>query len=84
MPVLPRHADRTADFDAASFAIPLGSGPYDVAEVEPGEKLILQARPALLGAKTCRASAAFINFDTIEIDYCRDHNSLFEALQAPG
>lgn len=37
MPVLSRHATDTADFDAASFAIPLGSGPYEIAEVDPGK-----------------------------------------------
>jgi peptide/nickel transport system substrate-binding protein len=81
MPVLSRRATDTANFEQASFAIPVGSGPYRIAEVDPGNKLILRRNPDYW-AKDLPNQRGFFNFDEIEIDYYRDANSLFEALQA--
>ncbi len=81
MPVLSRRTTDVANFEQASFAIPVGSGPYRIAQVDPGEKLILRRNPAYW-AKDLPSQRGFFNFDTIEIDYYRDANSLFEAFQA--
>jgi peptide/nickel transport system substrate-binding protein len=81
MPVLSRRVTDVANFEQASFAIPVGSGPYRIAEVDPGEKLILRRNPAYW-AKDLPSQRGFFNFDEIEIDYYRDANSLFEAFQA--
>jgi peptide/nickel transport system substrate-binding protein len=81
MPVLSRRTTNAANFEQASFAIPVGSGPYRIAEVDPGNKLILRRNPNYW-AKDLPSQRGFFNFDEIEIDYYRDANSLFEALQA--
>ncbi|MGP8232505.1 MAG: extracellular solute-binding protein [Methylovirgula sp.] len=81
MPVLSHKATNADDFDTASFAIPLGSGPYKIAEVDPGQKLILR-RNTRYWAKNLPSQRGLFNFDTIEIDYYRDPNSLFEAFSA--
>ena len=49
MPVLPAHVMTEQRFAQEGLAIPLGSGPYVVAEVKPGEKLVLRRDPQLLG-----------------------------------
>jgi peptide/nickel transport system substrate-binding protein len=81
MPVLSRQATSVSDFDTASFAIPLGSGPYKIAAVEPGRKLILE-RDTRYWAQNLPSQRGLFNFNTIEMDYYRDQNSLFEAFSA--
>ncbi len=81
MPVLSRRSTDVADFEQASFAIPLGSGPYRISEVDPGEKLVLVRNPDYW-AKDVPSQRGFFNFDEIEIDYYRDASSLFQAFQA--
>jgi peptide/nickel transport system substrate-binding protein len=81
MPVLSRKATDVANFDSASFDIPVGSGPYRISEVDAGEKLILRRNPNYW-AKDLPSQRGLFNFDTIEIDYYRDPNSMFEAFKA--
>ncbi len=81
MPVLPKHKVDPETFDQASLAIPLGSGPYKVVEVDPGQKLILR-RDKNYWAKDLPIDRGLFNFDEIEIDYFRDANALFEAFRA--
>src|SRR5439155_10687574 len=45
MPVLPKHAIDPATFEETSFAPPVGSGPYVVAEVKPGRSVRLARNP---------------------------------------
>ncbi len=58
MPILAKHAVDVATFEQTTFAPPLGSGPYTVAAVKPGDSVIVQARPELLGTRSCRSIAA--------------------------
>jgi len=81
MPVLPRHKINPATFDDASLAIPTGSGPYVVADVEPGQRIILH-RDKNYWAKDLPVRRGLFNFDEIDIEYFRDANSLFEAFVA--
>jgi peptide/nickel transport system substrate-binding protein len=81
MPVLPAHALTEKIFRDNSLAAPLGSGPYKVAEVKPGEKLVLARDPGYWGADL-PATRGLANFDRVEFLYSRDDNSLFEALKA--
>ncbi|WP_036258325.1 extracellular solute-binding protein [Methylocapsa aurea] len=81
MPVLPRHKIDLARFDDASLEVPTGSGPYKIADVRPGERLIL-ARDRNYWAKDLPIRRGLYNFDEIDIEYFRDANSLFEAFQA--
>ena len=81
MPVLPKHKVDPEKFDEASLAIPIGSGPYRIVDVKPGERLILRRDPDYWG-KDLPIHRGLFNFDEIEIDYFRDANSLFEAFRA--
>jgi peptide/nickel transport system substrate-binding protein len=81
MPVLPRHKIDPAKFDDASLAIPTGSGPYVVADVKPGQRIILRRDPDYW-AKDLPIRRGLFNFDDIDIEYFRDANSLFEAFAA--
>jgi peptide/nickel transport system substrate-binding protein len=81
MPVLPRGAVDVAKWDDASLDVPIGSGPYKIAEVKPGERLILKRDPNYWG-KDLPDRRGLFNFDEIDIEYFRDANSLFEAFAA--
>ena len=81
MPVLPRHKIDPAKFDDASLDIPTGSGPYVVADVKPGQRIILR-RDKNYWARDLQVRRGLYNFDEIDIEYFRDANSLFEAFSA--
>ncbi|MBI3433757.1 MAG: ABC transporter substrate-binding protein [Proteobacteria bacterium] len=80
MPVLAKHATDPETFDKTSFTAPLGSGPYVVAAVDPGQSLTLKRNPAYWG--NARAvNRGMWNFDEIRIDFYRDANAHFEAFK---
>jgi peptide/nickel transport system substrate-binding protein len=81
MPVLSPHFFNPATFDNASLAIPIGSGPYRIAEIDPGQRIILRRDKDYWG-KDLPVDRGRFNFDEIEIDYYRDANALFEAFRA--
>ena len=81
MPVLPKHAVDVEHFQDATLAPPLGSGPYIVAEIEPGTRLKLRRDPNYWG-KDVPSQRGLYNFDEIDIAYFRDDNALFEAFKA--
>jgi peptide/nickel transport system substrate-binding protein len=81
MPVL-SHAHTDAEhFEDQTLQIPIGSGPYRVAEVKPGERLVLERDPNYW-AKDLPISRGLHNFDRIRIDYYRDATAMFEAFKA--
>ena len=81
MPVLPRHLIDPATFEKTSFVPPVGSGPYLVSEVKPGQSITLKRDPNYWAAKLPVTRGQF-NFDEIRYDYYRDSGSLFEAFKA--
>jgi len=80
MPVLPKHATDVEHFQDATLAPPVGSGPYIIADVRPGARLLLAARSKLLGQGR-PSQRGFYNFDEIDITYFRDANALVRGLQ---
>lgn len=80
MPVLPKHALNVERFDEASMAAPIGSGPYVISSVKPGESLKLE-RNRDYWAKDLPIHRGLYNFDEIRIEYFRDSASLYEALK---
>lgn len=80
MPVLPRHAFEGRDFEATTLSPPIGSGPYTVAQVRPGERILFRKDPDYWG-KDLPASRGLWNFDEIRIDYYRDRQTTFEAFR---
>ena len=81
MPVLSRAHTDAAHFEDQTLEIPVGSGPYVVAEVKPGERLVLKRDPNYW-ARDLPISRGLYNFDEIRIDYFRDATALFEAFKA--
>lgn len=79
-PVLPRHATDVEGFDRTSLKFPLGSGPYRVKEVKPGEKIVYERNPDYWG-KDIPSKVGFDNYDSITVEYFLQENSLFEAFK---
>ena len=81
MPILPAHAVNLDRFDDSNLEIPLGSGPYVIKEVKPGEILRLERNPDYW-AKDLPINRGMFNFDEIRIEYFRDVASFYEAMRA--
>ena len=81
MPVLSRAHTDAEHFEDQTLQIPVASGPYRVAEVVPGERLVLERDPNSWG-RDLPIEKGLYNFDTIRIDYFRDANAMFEAFKA--
>ena len=81
MPVLSSKATDAAHFDETTLKPPLASGPYRVAAVDPGQKLVLERNPDYWGRDLPTRRGMF-NFDRVDIDYYRDANALFEVFKA--
>jgi peptide/nickel transport system substrate-binding protein len=81
MPIFAAHATDPTTFARTTLAPPIGSGPYAVKEVRPGERLVLVRRPDFW-AKDLPITRGVFNFDEIRYDFYRDSNSLFEAFKA--
>ncbi len=79
-PILPKHAIDVEAFDRTSLAAPLGSGPYKVKEVKPGEKIVYARDPNYWG-KEIPAKVGFDNYDEISVEYFLQENTLFEAFK---
>jgi peptide/nickel transport system substrate-binding protein len=80
MPILPKHYWETRDFEATTLDPIIGSGPYEIAEVKPGESILYRRNRDYWG-KDLPLSRGFWNFDEVRIDYYRDNNSAFEAFK---
>jgi peptide/nickel transport system substrate-binding protein len=80
MPVLSRAHTDAEHFEDQTLQIPIGSGPYRVAEVKPGQGLVLERDPNYW-AKDLPIARGLYNFDRIRIDYYRDATAMFEAFK---
>lgn len=80
MPMLARHATDPATFEETSFTPPLGSGPYRLADMRPGESFTLRRRADWWG-RNLPNFAGFFNFEEIRYDFYRDGNTMFEAFK---
>jgi peptide/nickel transport system substrate-binding protein len=81
MPIFAAHATDPERFDRTTLVPPVGSGPYAITEVKPGERVVLRRRSDYWGADLPVARGLF-NFEEIRYDFYRDANSLFEAFKA--
>jgi peptide/nickel transport system substrate-binding protein len=80
MPILPKHAIDAEHFEDTGLKPLIGSGPYRIAEVKPGESITLQRDPDYW-AKGLPVTRGLYNFNEIKIDYFRDSNTWFEAFK---
>ena len=81
MPVLSAAHTDAAHFEDQTLQIPVASGPYRIAEVTPGQRLVLKRNPGYW-ARDLPVSKGLYNFDEIRIDYFRDATAMFEAFKA--
>lgn len=83
MPILPKHhwEAEGRDFAKTTLAPPLGSGPYRVADFEPG-RFIVYERDEDYWGKDLPVNRGRYNFDRIRIDYYRDDTVIRQALKA--
>jgi peptide/nickel transport system substrate-binding protein len=81
MSVFPAHATNPDTFDKTTLTPPVGSGPYALTEVKPGERVVLTRRRDYWG-EDLPITRGLYNFDEIRYDFYRDANTLFEAFKA--
>ena len=80
MPILPKHAIDADKFEDSGLKTPLGSGPYRVEDVKPGDSVTLKRNPDYWG-RDLAVNRGLYNFDEIKIDFFRDSNTWFEAFK---
>jgi peptide/nickel transport system substrate-binding protein len=80
MPVLAKHATNPDTFEDTSYVPPLGSGPYTVTKVRPGDSVTFTRTKDYWG-RDLPINRGLWNFDTIRYDYYRDGNTHFEAFK---
>lgn len=80
LPILPKHywTDEAHNFEATSLEAPLGSGPYRIGKVSPGQSIEYLRNPDWWG-KDLAFFKGMNNFDRIIFDYYRDENVAHEA-----
>ena len=80
LPIIPKKYYETIDVTKTFLDIPLGSGPYTIAEVDPGRKIIYK-RVEDYWAKDLPVNKGQYNFDYLTYDYYKDSNVLLEAFK---
>jgi peptide/nickel transport system substrate-binding protein len=80
MHVFPKHATDPETFGETTFDPVIGTGPYVIAEVDPGKTVMLERDPDYW-AKDLPQKRGFDNFDQIRIEYFRDAGAMFEAFK---
>lgn len=80
MPALAAHDVKRETFDQPTFKPLLGSGPYVLAELDPGKSFNLRRNANFWGANL-PVTQGLYNFDEIRVEFFRDSNALFEAFK---
>lgn len=80
-PIAPAHFYDTVDFTESSLEPPLGSGPYVVSDVKPGQQVTYCKNPDYWGADL-PVNRGKDNFDCIRLEYFSDRTAAFEALKS--
>ncbi len=81
MPVLSKAWWEKRDFNKTLLEPPLGSGPYTIARIDPGRRIVFARNPDYW-AKDLPVNKGQYNFDKVVMDYFRDQTSAFEAFKA--
>jgi len=79
-PILPKHIIDPATFDQSTLKPPVGSGPYRIKSVSPGERIVYERNPDYWG-KDIPSKVGFDNYDQISVEYFLQENTLFEAFK---
>ncbi|EWG99180.1 extracellular solute-binding protein [Halomonas sp. BC04] len=81
LPILPKHYWEEHDFSAPTLARHPGSGPYRLAEVEPGRRIVYERVADYWGAELS-VNRGRHNIDRLIYDYYRDRDIAWEAFKA--
>lgn len=80
MPVLSKAYWEKRVFDSATLDVPLLNGPYKIASVDPGRRIVYERNPDYW-AKDLFFNRGHFNADKIIYDYYRDDTVAFEAFK---
>lgn len=80
MPILPKHYWEKRNFEESTLDPIMGSGPYILTEIKPGERVSLRKNSDYWG-KDIAFNRGLWNFDEVRFDYFRDNNTAFEAFK---
>lgn len=80
MPVLSKTYWTGKTFDATLIEAPVATGPYKIASIEPGRRIILERNKDYWAANLPAARGQF-NFDRIVYDYFRDDTVALQAFK---
>ncbi|MEQ6888184.1 extracellular solute-binding protein [Halomonas sp. CS7] len=81
LPILPAHYWEGRDFEATTRDALLGSGPYRIATVEPGRRIVYE-RVADYWGKDLPVNRGRHNIERLVYDYYRDQTVALEAFKA--
>lgn len=81
MPILPKAQWQGKDFSQTTLDPMVGSGPYVMEKIKPGETITFARNPDYWG-KDLPLGKGLWNFDTVRFDYYRDANAAFEAFKS--
>ncbi|MDB4831589.1 extracellular solute-binding protein [Hyphomicrobiales bacterium] len=81
MPILPQHIYSKQDFTKTTLAIPIGSGPYVVDNLNQGKNITYKLNTNYWG-KNLGINKGLYNFKIISVDYYLDENSRYEAFKS--
>ncbi len=81
MPIHSRADWQGRDFGETTLIPPVASGPYRIASVEAGDRIVLERREDYWG-KDLPVNRGLHNFDTVTVLYFRNENALWEAFTA--
>ena len=76
-----KHYYAHQEFDATTMEPPLGNGPYRIAEVDPGHRLVFE-RTKDYWAKDLSITKGMYNFDRLQLYYFFDESVMLQALRA--
>ncbi|PLP61283.1 ABC transporter substrate-binding protein [Mesorhizobium loti] len=79
-PIIPKHAFNKDTFDKTILKPLIGSGPYTVDKVAPGQRIIFKRNPDYWG-KDIPSKRGFDNYDRITIEYFLNSNAQLEAFK---
>lgn len=81
MHVLPKHYWEKNDVTKTTLAPPLGSGPYKIASVDPGRRIVYERAKDYWG-KDLAINRGLYNFDTIIYHYFRDDDIALQSFKS--
>lgn len=79
-PVLPKHATDAETFDQSTLEPGIGSGPYLISEIKPGERITFTRRHDYW-AKDLPIKRGIDNYDKIAVEYFLSETAQFEAFK---